>query len=63
VVFVVLLATVKVTVPLPVPAFPELMVIHEALLVAVQPHPAGATTAIDAVKPLPVAVGAPSFSP
>jgi hypothetical protein len=29
-------ATLKVTVPLPVPLAPEVMVIHEALLLAVQ---------------------------
>jgi len=60
---VVLLAATKVTVPFPVPDAPDFMVIQDALLVAVQLHPAVVATAIDAVKPLVVDVGAPSFSP
>jgi hypothetical protein len=41
---VVLRATAKLTVPLPVPLAPELIVIHESLLIACQPQPAGAVT-------------------
>ena len=40
----VLRATVKVTVPLLVPVAPPVTVIHVALLIAVQPQPAGAVT-------------------
>jgi hypothetical protein len=39
------------------------MVIQEALLVAVQLHPAAVATAIEAVNPPVVDVGAPSFNP
>ena len=34
-----LATTEKLTVPLPVPELPEVIVIHEALLTAVHPHP------------------------
>jgi hypothetical protein len=37
-------ATVRATVPLPLPLAPALIVIHEAPLAAVQPHPAAAVT-------------------
>jgi len=37
-------AAEKTTWPLPVPLEPEAMVIHEAWLIIVQPHPAGAPT-------------------
>ena len=57
-----LFAATKVTVPLPVFEAPDFMVIHEALLAAVQLHPATVATAIEAVKPPAVGVGAPSFS-
>ena len=40
----VLRATVKVTVPLLVPLAPPVTLIHVALLIAVQPQPAGAVT-------------------
>jgi hypothetical protein len=42
---------VIVTVPLPDPLAPLVMVNHDALLVAVQVHPAAAVTVIDAVPP------------
>lgn len=38
-------ATLKVTLPLPVPVAPDVMVIQDALLAAVQPQPAPAVTA------------------
>ena len=37
---------VYVTIPLPLPRLPEVMVIQEALLATVQPQPAGNVTAI-----------------
>ena len=43
-------ATVKFTVPLPLPLPPDVIEIHGALLVALQPQPAGAVTA---TAPLP----------
>jgi hypothetical protein len=44
-------------VPFPVPLPPELIVIHVALLVAVQPHPVPAVTATLAAPPADVALG------
>jgi hypothetical protein len=45
-------ATLYVTVPLPVPAAPALIVIQETLLVAVHAQPVPAETAADPVKPV-----------
>jgi hypothetical protein len=45
------------TVPLPVPLPPELIAIHVALLVAVQPHPVPAVTPTLAAPPADVALG------
>ena len=43
----VLAATLKVTLPLPEPVVPAVMVIHAALLAAVHPQPAPADTATE----------------
>src|SRR6188768_3489457 len=50
-----LAATLNCTVPLPEPLAPDVTVIHESLLAAVQPHPAGAVTptALPVAAPLP----------
>jgi hypothetical protein len=40
-------ATLKVAVPLPLPLAPDVIVIHDALLWAVQAHPLGADTDTD----------------
>jgi hypothetical protein len=45
-------ATANATVPAPLPLAPAVIVIHGALLVAVQPHPAAALTLIVRVPPL-----------
>ena len=47
-------AAVKVTAPFPVPVAPSVIESHDALLVDVQPHPAGAETFTD---PFPPAAG------
>jgi hypothetical protein len=44
-------ATVKPTLPLPVPLAPDVMVSHAALLVAVHEHPLAADTATDVPAP------------
>jgi hypothetical protein len=44
------------TVPLPTPLFPSLIVIHATLLVAVQTQPFGAVTATSPGPPLPKTV-------
>ena len=44
-------AAVTVTAPFPVPLAPLVTVNHAALLVAVQPHPAGVVTETDALPP------------
>ena len=44
-------ATLNLTVPLPLPDAPEVTVIHESLLVAVQPQPAPAETATGVPAP------------
>jgi hypothetical protein len=50
-------ATLKVTVPVPLPLAPVVIVIHEALLCAVQPQPAVVCTVVDPVPPaLPAAM-------
>ena len=46
-------ATENATLPLPLPEDPDVTVIHEALLCAVQLQPAGVVTADDPVPPLP----------
>src|SRR6187397_2583864 len=52
-------ATSYPTIPAPLPDFPERIVIHGALLTAVQPQPAGADTAISAAPPEPSSSTAP----
>jgi hypothetical protein len=49
--FPVLAATLKRTVPLPLPVAPEVIVIHESWLVAVQPQPVPAETATGVPAP------------
>ncbi len=44
-------ATLNLTVPLPLPDAPEVTVIHESLLVAVQPQPVPAETATGVPAP------------
>jgi hypothetical protein len=44
-------ATVTATVPLPLPDAPEVIVSHDALLVAVQPHPPATVTVTDSGSP------------
>ena len=44
-------ATVKATVPLPLPVAPDEIVMNVALLVAVHAHPVGAVTGTDPVPP------------
>jgi hypothetical protein len=46
-------AIANATVPLPVPAEPEVIVTNEALDDAVQPHPAAVVTPTDALAPVP----------
>jgi len=57
-----LFAAINVIVPFPEPEAPDFMLIHAALLVAVQLHPAAVATAIEAVNPPVAGAGAPSFS-
>ena len=51
-----LLATVKLTVPLPTPLLPPVIVIQLALLVATQPHPPVAVTLIVPLPPFVVLI-------
>ena len=50
-------AAVKVTDPLPLPDAPLVMLSHDALLVAVHAHPAGAVTPIAVPSPPAAAMG------
>jgi hypothetical protein len=55
-------ATVKATVPLPVPAAPEVIVIHDAAAAAVHAHPLAAITVKVPVPPAAGTVAPPEFS-